>query len=163
MRWARVVASVAASVVALTTFGASGAGGDVCWAYRPNEAEMARKVNGVRAARGLPRLQLDPNLSKLARRHTSYMARISSLFHTNDLGRKVTNWTSLGENIGYGSGVAQLHRLFMSSSSHRWHILNGSYRYLGVGTVSRGGFTWVTVIFEGRQNPGTILPMPSSC
>ena len=132
----------------------------VCWSSRPAEKRMAAKVNRARSNHGKVRLQLDPQLSKVARVQARRMADKNTLYHTPNLGSKVTNWTRVGENVGYGDAVAQLHKMFMKSSGHRANILRKSYRHVGVGAKRGGGWLWVSVVFEARKNPGTTLNMP---
>jgi uncharacterized protein YkwD len=135
--------------------------GGTCWNYRAADKQMAQKINKSRSKHGKQRLSLDPHLSKVARNHTRAMAGSGTLVHSSNLGGKVTRWKSLGENIGYGGGVKQLHKLFMQSDEHRANILNGTYKYVGVGTVRKNGYTWTTVVFESKKNPGTTLKMPN--
>jgi uncharacterized protein YkwD len=91
------------------------------------------------------------------------MARNNRLYHTTspDLRHRVTNWVTLGENVGEGGTVPSLQTAFMNSPEHRANILDTGYRYVGIGTVQKGSILWVTVIFESRRNPGTRLSMPS--
>ena len=133
-----------------------------CWDYHRSERRMAKKINAARRATGDNRLRLDPQLSRVARKHTSEMVQRRSLYHTPSdvLGRRVTRWRRLGENVGAAGGVKRLHRLFMNSPAHRANILLNSFRFVGVGTKHKGGNLWVTVVFEARRNPGTRLSMP---
>lgn len=134
-----------------------------CWTYSKSERKLAQLHNIARSAAGKVALKLDPELSRVASKHTSEMVRRRDLFHTpsETLKKRVTNWRILGENIGRGSSATSLHRAFMDSLSHRENILRSGYRYIGVGTKRAGGKLWVTVVFEGRKNPGTTLSMPS--
>lgn len=132
-----------------------------CWSPTQGERAFARRINSARAGADFGGVRLDPELSKSAKVHTREMARRRTLYHTpsSTLRRRVTNWSILGENVGYGGGVDSLHRAFMDSPAHRANILLGSYRYVGVGVVNRDGRMWVTVLFEGRSDPGTTLRM----
>ncbi len=125
---------------------------------------MVSKVNRAREANHVGKLKLDPELSRVAAKHTKEMTSSAGLVHTDPevLGRRVTKWVVLGENIGAGRGVSSLHEAFMKSNDHRREILLASYAYIGVGTrQGSDGRLWVTVVFEGRDNPGTRLKMPS--
>jgi len=69
---------------------------------------------------------------------------------SGDLARAgITGWTSIGENVGYGSSVDQVHQSFMGSSGHRANILKASYSHVGIGVVASGGTAWVTLDFVG--------------
>jgi uncharacterized protein YkwD len=160
MRASKRVVCWAASLLAfsiLTTSSPVVAGS--CWTYRDAEKRMAGKINRARNHRGLRRLRLDRHLSRVARVHTNAMIESRQLFHTSNLGRKVTRWNRLGENVGYGGSVTTLHRAFMRSSGHRANIL-GRFRYIGVATRRAAGRMWTTVVFEHYRDPGTRLWMP---
>jgi uncharacterized protein YkwD len=131
-----------------------------CWEYNSAEHKLARRTNRSRANHGLGRLRLDPQLSKVASRHSSRMADRSLLYHSTDLRHVVTRWSTLGENVGTGPSVKSLHRAFMASPAHRDNILYPTFRHVGVGSARRGGRLWVTVVFEARRDPGTTLRVP---
>lgn len=135
---------------------------DACWDYKRTERGFARKINSERVLEGVGKISLDPELSKAARVHTWAMARQDRLYHTpsDALRRRVTNWTILGENVGYGHTVSSLHEAFMNSPDHRDNVLYSTFRHVGIGALKRNGRLWVTVIFEAVSDPGTTLPMP---
>jgi uncharacterized protein YkwD len=134
-----------------------------CWDSTRAERRLAGRINAARVDHDLRRLQLDPELSKVARVHTRDMIERGELSHTSSsvLGRRVTRWTMLGENVGYGGGVLQLHRVFMHSPAHRDNNLRPAFRHVGIGTSWHRNLLWVTVVFEARTDPGTTLKMPS--
>lgn len=136
-------------------------GSSSCWNFKPSERAFARKMNEARAKRGLPKLRLDPELSKVSRVHTAEMIDKNLLHHATSaqLTSRVTNWRMLGENVGVGGGVASLHQAFMDSPAHKANILFG-FDYVGVGVTKSNGRMWVTVTFEKGANPGTTLKMP---
>lgn len=163
-----VIAVLAASVcVVVPATGATAAVStssvdSTCWDSRPAEEGFAGQLNSARLNNGLNRLRLDPELSKAARVHTWAMAKRDALYHTpsHRLTRRVTNWVILGENVGVGGNVDTLHNAFMNSQAHRANIMRSSFRHVGVGSLTRNGRLWVTVIFEGTTDPGTTLRMP---
>lgn len=132
-----------------------------CWRYKTSERGFTRKINAARRRAGRSRLSLDPELSRVARAHTRTMVRRNLLHHSRQstLGRRVTRWAYLGENIGVGASVRTLHSAFMHSAPHRHNIM-GRYRHLGVGVLKKRGRMWVTVVFERTTDPGTRLRMP---
>jgi uncharacterized protein YkwD len=133
-----------------------------CWDYKRSERSFARKMNSVRRRKGRRGLRLDPELSKVARVHTTDMVQRNTLYHTSSssLRRRVVGWTTLGENVGVGNTVRSLHKAFMHSRYHRANILYRRFRFGGVGVKKKRGRMWVTVVFEARNNPGTRLRMP---
>jgi uncharacterized protein YkwD len=108
-------------------------------------------LNRVRARHGLQPFQLNPKLSRAARRHSRDMVRHRYFAHDSRNGRsafdrmRATHYVPrnaswwLGENIGWGSGSlaepASLVRAWMHSPSHRANILSGHFRDIGIGIV----------------------------
>lgn len=131
-----------------------------CWTPSDPEKRFRRLINHERTLLGEHKLRLDPELSHAAWKHSGVMMRKDRLFHTIKLGERITGWQTIGENVGYGYGVLPLHAAFMDSKGHRKNILHAGYRHVGVGVKKKDGKTWVTVIFEGRDDPGTTLKMP---
>lgn len=134
-----------------------------CWNYKPAERGFARKLNAARIAGGLSKLSLDPELSRVARKHTQEMWGRNELYHTpsDKLRHRVTNWTIIGENVGVGGTVSSLHQAFMDSPAHRDNVLYTAFRHVGIGTSKKHDRLWVTVIFEAVADPGTTLSMPT--
>lgn len=125
---------------------------------RQDEGAFAARVNSERASRGLSRLPAASDLITVARRHAAEMARRGTIGHYGDLRAEVSNWQEVGENVGAGPTVDDVHRAFMASPSHRDEILRPGYQDLGVGVVWAGGRLWVSEIF--RRRLGT-APAPS--
>lgn len=133
-----------------------------CWKVKASESGFAKKMNAARTANGKGKLSLDPEISKVARKHTKEMINQALLHHTSSdaLRNRVTRWQLLGENVGVGATVDSLHVAFMNSPAHRENILLSSFKHVGVGVIKDGGRMWVTVIFENTEDPGTTLKMP---
>jgi uncharacterized protein YkwD len=142
--------------VLLAVFIPSGTASAACYSPNRNERGFARLIN---VARSSGDLRLDPELSKVAKVHTREMVRANSLHHSTStqLRTRITNWSSLGENVGVGSTVTSLHQAFMNSTAHKANILESSFRHVGVGVIKDDGRMWVTVIFEARSDPGSPL------
>ena len=161
MKATKLTVALVLGGISLVTLLPAHAAGGTCWNYRKTDKRMAKKVNKSRAKNGKSKLVLDPHLSKVARNHTRAMAGSGTLEHSTNLGSKVTRWKSLGENVGYGSSVKHLHKMFMNSDGHRANILTSAFRYVGIGTIRKNGYMWTTVVFESKKNPGTTLKMPN--
>jgi len=112
------------------------------------ENGFTSRINAERSQRGLRSLSWSEELAGVARRHAQRMANEDHLYHNPNLRNEVDNWEVLGENVGYGPGVDDLHQAFMNSSSHRANILDPVYTQVGVGTVWRDGTLWVTQVFR---------------
>lgn len=134
-----------------------------CYTFTAAERGFTANMNDERRQRGIGTMKLDPELSRAAMKHTREMIRSKTLKHTttSQLSRRVTNWVTLGENVGVGSEVDSLHSAFMNSPAHKDNILYSTFNNVGVGAANADGRMWVTVIFEARSNPGTRLAMPS--
>ena len=152
----RYLTALLASVL-LAVFIPTGTASAACYSPSRSERGFARLINAARSSTG--DLRLDPELSKVAKVHTRDMVRSNSLHHSTstELRRRVTNWSSLGENVGVGSTVTSLHEAFMNSTAHRDNILHSTFRHVGVGVIKDDGRMWVTVIFEARSDPGSPL------
>src|SRR5207248_8822025 len=79
------------------------------------------------------------------------------------------NWRMIGENIGVGGAVDDLHESFVRSPAHRANMF-GAYNRVGVGVLLQGSKLWVTVDFlNGPQIGGAtateyaypIVPAPA--
>lgn len=122
------------------------------------EAAFLARVTAARQAQGLAALPVEGDLASVARAHSADMAAVSRLFHNSALAQQVTQWITVGENVGAGSTVDQVHQTLMSSAVHRGDILSTRYDGVGIGVVQSGGTLWVTQVF--RQKAGAAAPPP---
>lgn len=106
-------------------------------------------INETRWANGLPALMPDRELQILANRQANRMAEAGYIFHTADLGGRLSwGWWAWSENVGYGPSVGWVHDAFMNSSLHSSNILRGSYNYVGVGVAyGADGKVYVSQVF----------------
>lgn len=114
-----------------------------------------KKINKARAKQGLRRLHRDVHLGYVAKRHARRMASKESMWEQADLGSKITNWRTLGQNTGMGGKCRHLFRSFMNSAPHAANVL-GDYKFIGVGAKWRNHRLYVQQIFESKKNPGNI-------
>jgi hypothetical protein len=112
------------------------------------ETEFVQLINESRSALGLPALRVAPDLTTVARGHTSVMLRDQRLFHNPGLGDEVQNWRRVTENVGVGGSVNSLDRAFISSPSHRANILDPLVTQVGIGVRVDDGRIWVTAVFR---------------
>jgi hypothetical protein len=113
------------------------------------ESEFISKINSSRASAGLAPLTANGNLTSYARQHTAGMMEAGEIYHSSSaqLGAAGgSGWDKMGENVGKGQSPSSLHQAFMDSPGHKANIL-GDYNYVGVGTGSKDGYLYVTVIF----------------
>jgi len=108
----------------------------------PLEKEIIRLTNQERLRRGLPALQVSPQLQNLSRQKSQNMARLRNLNHS------VSPRPPGGENIAYNQATAAaVVRSWMNSDGHRANILNRRYSAIGVGMAENGGPYW-TQMFQ---------------
>lgn len=129
------------------------------YSFSKGERCFLRKINDLRHRKGKRRLGADKQLGYVARRHARGMARNGSIYHDGDLGRTVTRWRRLGQNVGRGGGCKRVFRAFKNSGDHRANIL-GTWKHFGVGLDRRGGNIYVMHIFQSKRNPGNIYRYP---
>jgi len=133
------------------------------------ERQFTDLVHRERAAAGVPAYAEKRDLADVARGHAQRMARERRLYHNPNLGSEVQGWDALGENVGRGPSVDEIHRAFMASSSHRAEILSTTFTEVGVGVaVADDGEVWVSQVFRKPEAtkpapaPTTTAPPPSS-
>lgn len=134
---AALVCSIALSMLATSAVNAA----------TGEENSFVSKINSERSSRGLGTLRWRQDLADVARRHSQRMAQGDNLHHNPNLRNEVSGWDVIGENVGYGPSVSDLHDAFMASQSHKANILDSDYTHVGVGTLWKDGTLWVTEVF----------------
>jgi uncharacterized protein YkwD len=123
--------------------------------FQQNSAEtrLVRRINHVREAHGLARMEVVTRLQQAASRHSNSMARRGyfrhELRHNGTWksfgawirwywpGPDYTSW-SAGENLAWGApglGVRRTISLWMHSPGHRANLLNKQWNRVGVAIV----------------------------
>jgi uncharacterized protein YkwD len=138
-----VLASVAGTVTAIVVPTAALAG------TASMEAQFIADLNAARQANGLSPYSVSSDLTSIARQHSYAMASKGQLYHNPSLTSQVQNWQAVGENVGDGPTVSDIHTAFMHSPEHRANILDHDFTQVGVGvSVDRSGQVWVTEDFR---------------
>jgi hypothetical protein len=110
-----------------------------------DEAAFVAKINQLRASKGLGQLQVDGQLTGIARNWASHMAAAGGISHNPNLANQVTeNWTKLGENVGHGTDVDSLFQAFVNSPEHYRNLVDPAFNYVGVGVVRAADGTMYT-------------------
>lgn len=121
------------------------------------EQKVVELTNQERTKNGLKPLELDTELSKVAREKSRDMQSKGYFSHTSptygspfDMMKKFgISYQSAGENIAMGQPTPEeVVKAWMNSSGHRANILNSSYTHIGVGHVANGNY-W-TQMFIGK-------------
>ena len=113
------------------------------------EGEFLSLINSSRSSAGLAPLKSNGGLASYADTHTAAMIEAGEIFHSSSSQLSAaggSGWDKMGENVGRGQSPSSLHKGFMASSGHKQNIL-GDYNYVGIGTGSRDGYLYVTVVF----------------
>lgn len=132
----------------------------------PATAASASSLGLINGERGGDPLQNNGSLASAAAAHSRQMADRGEIYHSPNLSGVVSGWSALGENVGVGASVGEVHAAFMASSGHRANIL-GEWTDAGVGTYTdENGAVWVTVIFmeaaDGQSSSPKTTPPPVS-
>src|ERR1700753_1105282 len=107
-------------------------------------------VNQQRVAQGDHALGWNRTSAAKAQAWAPHMADTNTLSHSVLTDGVGSGWSTLGENVGTGGAVHDVHVGFMNSPVHRADILNPSFSSMGVGVAQSGGRIWVAAVFEGR-------------
>lgn len=113
------------------------------------EQKVVDLTNQERAKSGLPALQVDTTLSKVAREKSLDMQRNNYFSHTSptygspfDMMKKFgITYKAAGENIAKGQrSPEEVVNAWMNSEGHRKNILSSNFTHIGVGHVADGNY-----------------------
>jgi hypothetical protein len=111
-------------------------------------SQFVAHINEERTSRGLAPLAVAGDMVAIAGQHSADMAAAGRIYHDPDIRSKVQNWQELGDNVGSGASVDNIHTGFMNSQIHRDEILGPDYTQVGVGCYWAGDVLYVTEIFR---------------
>ncbi len=111
--------------------------------------DSLQRVNAERTAHGLAPLALDDTLVAKAQAWAETMAAGGTVRHSTLTDGVPAGWTSLAENVGSATTVAEMHSLLMASPPHRANILEGRSNRIGTGVATAGGRIYVVQVFAG--------------
>ncbi|MGZ3421717.1 MAG: CAP domain-containing protein [Polyangiales bacterium] len=122
------------------------------------EAALFARLNGARAAEGLPALTQDKTLLKVARAHAEAMKKAHLLGHDVGDGDPATRvveagaaFKLVGENVAKAKAERTAHRALYASPSHRANLLDTRFKKVGIAVVvdAKTGDLWVAQLFGG--------------
>ena len=93
------------------------------------------QINASRAAAGLGALRQHDSLNIKADKWAVAMRDRCQISHSTLADGAPANWRKLGENVGRGGSIEQVHVAYMNSAGHRANILDGSFNFVGAGAV----------------------------
>ena len=130
-----------------------------------NEQQFVVLINQLRASKGLGAVSPDGELLAVARAWSAVMARTQTLAHNPSFPNQVhSDWLMLGENVGVGPTVDELHRAFVASPAHYKNLVEPRFDAVGIGIVELNGTIWVTQNFKQRgaaPAPAKATPAPA--
>src|SRR3954451_20276105 len=98
-----------------------------------DEAQFLADLNLVRARNGVAPVATDGQLINVARGWSAQMAGGAGLSHNPSLASQVSNWRTLGENVGSGSDVATIEAALEASPHHFENMVDPAFNYVGIG------------------------------
>ncbi|MGD6833951.1 CAP domain-containing protein [Sutcliffiella halmapala] len=121
------------------------------------EKKVVELTNAERAKQGLAPLELDEELSKVAKEKSNDMKKNNYFAHNSptygspfDMMKQFgVEYRTAGENIAMGQqSPEEVVNAWMNSEGHRANIMNGEFTHIGVGHVEDGNY-W-TQMFIGK-------------
>ena len=144
------------ALVVLVAIGALATGAlTACETTEEARREIVALLNETRAAEGLPPLQRDVVLEVKADTWAQHLRDTCDLRHSRLSSGAPEGWLKLGENVGVGNTIPELHDAFLASPDHRANILDEVYDTVGVAAVYGvcDGYTTLFVVTEFMQAP----------
>ncbi|MEO7923766.1 MAG: CvpA family protein [Chitinophagaceae bacterium] len=122
------------------------------------EAQMLVLVNKERTSRGLKPVMADPEMTKVARAHSSDMFVRGYFAHLNLDGKDPfdrmktagVKFRAAGENLALAQTLEMAHSNLMHSPGHKANILSPSFGRLGIGILD-GGYYGLMISQEFRD------------
>lgn len=114
-----------------------------------------RALDDERAAHGLAPLTRRADLDEMARSWAVRLAAEGELRHSDLIHEIVAgDWTTAGENLGYGPSPARVFEALVDSPAHRANILDPDFHAVGIGVVWVDDVLWTAHLFAGHANRG---------
>ncbi|NLA37424.1 MAG: transporter [Actinobacteria bacterium] len=125
----RRAAGILAAVFVLLGFATA------CESTDAERDEVINLVNQTRAANGLGQLKANPQLSLKADNWAQKLRNDCRLSHSRLADGAPNEWKKLGENVGYGGTIVQVHDAYLNSPGHRANIMDPSFNSMGAAAV----------------------------
>ncbi len=142
-------------LTAMTVIGGQVAGADT----GGDEMDLASRINGLRASKGLAPLAFRGELFDLSRAWSTRMAATGALSHNPSMGAQApAGWDRLAENVGTGADLAQIFETLVNSPVHYANMVDPAVQSVGVGAVrGASGDQFVTMTFMGGGSSQTMV------
>jgi uncharacterized protein YkwD len=106
-----------------------------CESTKADTESVRNAINASRAAAGLPPLRENLKLDMKADAWARTMRDQCRIWHSTLADGAPTEWRKLGENVGMGGAIEQVHVAYMNSPGHRANILDPSFTQIGTAAV----------------------------
>ena len=112
-------------------------------------SQFVGSINAERSSRGLAALAVHGPIAGTSCSWNHHMRDTATLAHDPNLvgaaNQVAPSWQRIGENVGVGFDIGELHAAFMNSPGHRKNIVDPSYTHVGVCVDTGGdGRIWTT-------------------
>jgi uncharacterized protein YkwD len=106
-----------------------------CESAESDRLAVIDAVNWTRAQNGLPRLTEHVTLDLKADAWAARLRDECNIRHSRLSDGAPPEWRKLGENVGRGGRIEQVHTAYLNSPGHRANILDRSFTSMGAGAV----------------------------
>jgi hypothetical protein len=119
---------------------------------------MLMLIDQARLAAGRRPLRRSAGLMRVASARLEEMLAMDYFSHLSPTGRGVQSllkaerlrYRAVGENLGQGGALAEVHHQLMLSAGHRKNLLDRGWSEVGVATARERGIVWVVEVFGQR-------------
>lgn len=114
-----------------------------------DERWFVKRINALRSAEGVAPLAVDSGLASYARSWAKHMADTGTFAHSN-IASLLGPWSTVGENIAWGSSTTDMMSSLTASSKHHENMVDPSFTHVGVGVfIDSQGRIWTCHDFAG--------------
>jgi uncharacterized protein YkwD len=106
-----------------------------CETSDAERGEVVSLINITRQQNGLAPLNENLELNVKADAWAARLRDECRIYHSRLADGAPPSWQKLGENVGRGGTIYQVHGAYLASSGHRRNILDPSYNQVGAGAV----------------------------
>ncbi len=119
-----------------------------CESLEAERLQVIQEVNASRAAAGIPAVKENVTLDIKADKWAQKMRNACKIWHSKLSDGAPDNWRKLGENVGRGGSIDQVHVAYMESPGHKANVLDPAFNQMGAAAVwgDCGGFRTVFTV-----------------
>ncbi len=122
-------------LLALVAFAVAAAFLGACESTKAELDAVRNEVNASRAAAGLPPVAENIVLDIKADNWAQQMRNQCRIWHSRLADGAPPQWRKLGENVGMGGNISQIHNAYMNSPGHRANVLDPAFTEMGTAAV----------------------------